>query len=186
MTSKLSFLKTTALFTAFFYLMGMSVFPLVPKAHALYWEDDTDSNDPNEVKTRPNHFMLFDWVDDANKDSKKSEYRSMDNRDKGPAVNNGAKSLLVVASGLVGLGLGLFISNRLSDSSNMTANMFIGGAVGLGAGILAGALIMPGDYEKNPRAQLDLKFRQAFLDDPVRLQVAKAFHPAPLSASFSF
>src|SRR5579872_4072906 len=145
MFSKTSSLKRSILFLLVIQLAGLT--PLfAPKAHALFWEDDTESNDPKEIKTRPSHFLLFDWVDDANRDSKKNEYKNMDNQDKGPSVNNGARTLVIVASGIVGLGLGLFISNRLSSSADVTSNMFIGGAIGLGVGILAGALIMPSDY----------------------------------------
>ena len=186
MFSKYSFLKRSILFLLVFQLAGLAPF-FVPKAHALYWEDDTDSNDPKEVKTRPSHFLLFDWVDDANKDSKKNEYKNMDNQDKGPSVNNGARSLVIIASGVVGLGLGLFISNRLSDSSNVTSNMFIGGAIGLGVGILAGALIMPNDYNVDQRTQMEyLKQRQALLQDPLQLQISQAFHPSQMAFSLRF
>ena len=188
MTSRLSFVKTTSLLTAFFYLSGMVVFPLVPKAHALFWEDDNDDNDPKDIKTRPSHFLLLDWVDDLNKDSKKSHYKDMDNHDKGPSVNNEARTLVIVASGVVGLGTGLFLANRFSqDSSTLTSDMFIGGALGLGAGILIGALIMPRDYDVDRQAKIDfMKNREATLQDPVRLQVAQAFHPTPLAVSFTF
>jgi hypothetical protein len=186
MFSKYSFLKRFILFLLVFQLAGLAPF-FVPKAHALFWEDDTDSNDPKEIKTRPSHFLLFDWVDDLNKDSKRNEYKNMDNQDKGPSVNNGARTLVIVASGIVGLGLGLFVSNRMSDSTNVTSNMFIGGAIGLGVGILAGALIMPADYNVDQRARMDyLKQRQAWLQDPVRLQVSQAFHPMDLGLTFKF
>ena len=188
MTSRHSFLKTTALFTSLIYFSGMVVFPLVPKAHALFWEDDTDSNDPKEIKSRPSHFFLFDWVDDVNKDSKKSQYKDMDNHDKGPAVNNDARTLVIVASGIVGLGLGIFIANRLSQNSDsLSSDMFIGGALGLGTGVLIGALIMPQDYDVDRHARIDfMKDRQASLQDPLRMQVAQAFHPAPVGFSLEF
>ena len=186
MFSKYSFLKRSMLFLLVFQLAGLAPF-FAPKAHALYWEDDTESNDPNEVKTRPSHFLLFDWVDQTNKDSKKNEYKNMDNQDKGPSVNNGARSLVIIASGVVGLGLGLFISNRMSDSTNVTSNMFIGGAIGLGVGILAGALIMPNDYNVDQRTQMDfLKQRQAWLQDPLQLQISQAFHPSDIVFSLKF
>ncbi len=188
MTSRLSFLKTTALFTSLIYLSGMVILPLVPKAQALYWEDDTESNDPKEIKTRPSHFILLDWIDDVNKDAKKSEYQQMDNHDRGPAVNNDARTLVIIASGIVGLGAGLFLANRFSTSSDsLTADMFVGGALGLGVGILAGALIMPKDYDVAQRAQIDaMKFRQAWSQDPTRMQVARAFHPADFALSLKF
>jgi hypothetical protein len=65
--------------------------------------------------------------------------------------------------------------------------MFIGGAIGLGVGILAGALIMPSDYNVDQRAQIDyLKQRQALLQDPVQLQISQAFHPTDLGITFKF
>jgi hypothetical protein len=189
MTLRNSLLKSTALFTALFYLSGMVIFPLIPKAHALYWEDASDeANNPKETKTRPTDFMLFNWVGDLNKDAKKTEYQNMDNHDRGPSVNNDARTLVIVASGIVGLGIGLFVSNRLSsDATVQTSDMFIGGALGLGAGILIGALIMPGDYNVDQRAQSEfLKQRQAWLQDPLRLQVAQAFHPSSTAFSLRF
>ncbi len=189
MTSNLPFLKKTALITALFYLSGMVVFPLVPKAHALYWEDDSNDNDPNEIKSRPSHFSLFDWVGDAQKDAQKSDFRKIDNHDKGPGVNGGAKAGVVILSGIVGLGAGLFAAYEFtgSNSPNLSSNMFIGGALGLCAGVAVGALIMPRSYEVDQRAQMDfLKQREAWLQDPIRLQVQKAFHPTMAVASFKF
>src|SRR5579859_4546815 len=118
MTFKSSFLKTTAFSAAFLYLSGMFCFPLIPKAYALYWEDDQDEgNNPNETKARPDHFGLFDWVDDLDKDSKKKHYQDMDNRDRGASVNNGDKAGVVILSGIVGAGIGVFIGNRVDGST---------------------------------------------------------------------
>jgi len=187
MTFKSSFFKTTALSAAFLYLSGMFCFPLVPKAHALYWEDDQDDgNDPNQTKARPDHFSLFDWVNDLDKDSKKKHYQEMDNHDRGASVNNGDKFGVVVLSGLVGAGVGVFVGNRVSDSSNMTTDMFIGGAIGLGAGIAFGIAMMPGDYEVKHVQSEYLKQQQAWLEDPLRMQLRKAAHPADISVSFKF
>jgi hypothetical protein len=179
--------KTAAIFLAL-QVSGFTVPLLIPKAHALYWEDETDSNDPKEVKRRPDHFLLFDWVGDAEKDMKKAEYRDKDNRDKGPGVNAGSKALVVIASGLVGLGLGLVVANyATTDGGDLNSNLFIGGAIGLCAGVAVGALVIPGDYEKNQRAQIDfMKDRQAWMQDPIRLQVAQAFQPSPVSFQFKF
>src|ERR1700677_3206319 len=87
MTFKTSFIKSTALFTGLLYLSGMVIYPLIPKAHALFWEDDSPDNDPDEVKQRPDHFSLFDWIGDAQNDSRKRDYRNLDHPDKGPGVN---------------------------------------------------------------------------------------------------
>jgi hypothetical protein len=189
MPLKRSFLKKAFFFGLALQLAGFSCPLFIPKAHALYWEDDGDEgNNPNEVKRRPDHFGLFDWVDDLDKDSKKKSYEDMDNHDKGPGVNNGARAEVLIASGIVGLGAGLFLSYEFSGpNDNVTSNMFIGGALGLGAGVAIGALIMPRDYEVDQRAQSDfLKQRQAWFQDPIKLQIAQAFHPSPVAVSFNF
>lgn len=187
MTLNPKFLKRSCLFLLIFQLAGLTPF-FAPKAQALYWEDDTESNDPKEIKTRPSHFFLLDWIDDVNKDAKKSEYKQMDNHDRGPAVNNDARTLVIVASGIVGLGAGLFLANRMSTNSDtLTSDMFIGGALGLGVGILAGALIMPKDYDVAQRAQIDsMKYRQAWAQDPLKLQIAQAFTPPQAAFSLKF
>lgn len=189
MTPKRSLIQRTFVLFLALQLAGFACPLFIPKAHALYWEDESDDgNNPNEVKRRPDHFSLFDWVGDLDKDAKKKTYQQMDDHDRGPDVNNGARTVELVASGVVGLGLGLFLSYEFSGpNSNISSNMFIGGAVGLGAGIGIGALIMPGDYNVDQVAQTDfLKQREAFLQDPVRLQVARAFTPAPVAFSLKF
>ncbi|HJT24018.1 MAG TPA: hypothetical protein VJ873_05545 [bacterium] len=180
--------RAFALFLAI-NLAGFTCPLFIPKAHALYWEDEgDDDNNPSEVKQRPDHFSLFDWVGDLDKDAKKKNYQQMDNHDRGPDVNNGARAQVLIASGIVGLATGLFLANEFSGSnSNVSSNMFIGGAVGLGAGIGIGALIMPGDYNVDQVAQTDfLKQREAWLQDPVRLQVARAFTPPQVAFSVQF
>jgi hypothetical protein len=189
MTFKPSFLKTTFLLTCALCLSGLFVPALVPRAHALFWEDDNGSNDPNEVKTRPDHFDLFDWVGDLNQDAKVKEYRQMDNHDRGPSVNNDSRSLEIVSSGIVGLGLGLVAADRFTPmgDSSYTSNMFIGGALGLCAGIIAGSMIMPHDYEVDQVTQTEfLRSNQAWLQDPVRLQVAQAFRPTQTAFTLQF
>jgi hypothetical protein len=189
MSLKRSFLKKAFFFALVLQLSGFTCSLFIPKAHALYWEDDSDTdNNPDEVKRRPDHFGLFDWADDMAKDSKRRDYQDKDNHDKGPGVNSGAKAQLLIVSGVTGLGLGLFLTYELSGNNGVSAsNMFVGGALGLGAGIVIGALIMPGDYEVDQRAQSDfLKQRQAWLQDPIKLQIAQAFHPSPVAVSFNF
>lgn len=188
MTLKRSFLKKALLWTLVFQLSGLAVPFFIPRAQALFWEDEADGNDPKETKTRPEHFFLFDWIDDLNRDAKTSHYRDMDDHDKGPAVNGGARTLVVVASGIVGLGTGIFLGNRFAGADeDPTGGMFIGGALGLGAGIAIGALIMPGDYEFDRNAKIEfMKQRQAWLQDPLRLQLAQAFHPSQVDFSLKF
>jgi hypothetical protein len=189
MTSKRSPVRQAFLWFLTLQLAGFTCPLFVPKAHALYWEDSGDpNNDPSQTKRRPDHFSLFDWVGDLDRDSKKKHYADMDNHDKGPSVNNGARTLEVIASGLVGLGLGLLISNRLSGpNDDVSSNMFIGGALGLGLGVAVGALIMPQDYQVDQQARIDfLKQRQAWLQDPLRLEVQKAFLPADMNVTLKF
>ncbi len=189
MPLKRSLIKKAFLFGLALQLVGFTCPLFIPKAHALYWEDDSDDgNNPDEVKSRPSHFGLFDWADDLAKDSKRRDYQDKDNHDKGPGVNSGAKAQLLIASGITGLGLGLFLTYEFSGSNGVSAsNMFIGGAVGLGVGIAAGALIMPHDFEVSPTAQSDfLKQREAWLQDPIKLQIAQAFPPSSLAVSFNF
>ena len=154
MTLHRSFLKKAALFGLLFLLAGFSAPPLVPKAHALYWEDDYDGNDPKERKRRPEHFSLFDWSKDADKDTKARQYRDLESMDHGPAVNNDARTLEIISSGVIGLALGLVTADKLTtDSSQLMANLFIGGSLGFGFGVGFGALIMPNNYDVDPIAQ---------------------------------
>ena len=183
------FLKPALLLSLAFLVASYTCPVMVPKAHALYWEDEGDEdNNPNEVKRRPSHFDLFDWVGDLEHDAKKKGYQDMDNHDKGPDVNNDARTLVLVTSGVVGLGAGLFLGDEFSGSdADRTDNMFIFGALGLGAGVAVGALIMPADYHVDQQARTDfLKLRQAWLQDPVRMDVAKAFHPSQVSFQLQF
>jgi hypothetical protein len=162
---------------------------MVPPAHALFWEDaQDDDNNPSETHNRPDHFSLFDWVGDIDQNAKKGHYKEMDNHDHGPSVNNGDRTLVVVTSAVVGLGTGLFLSYEFTENnSDLTSNMFVGGALGLCAGIAVGALIMPADYNVDQQARTDyLKERQAWLQDPQRMRIAQAFHPSPVSFSFNF
>jgi hypothetical protein len=189
MTFKLSAFKTAFFLVCALCFSGLFVPALVPQAHALFWEEDNGQNDPHEVKTRPDHFDLFDWVGDLNQDAKVKEYRQMDNHDRGPSVNNDARSLEIVSSGIVGLALGLVVADRFSsaDDTQYTSNMFIGGALGLCAGIVIGSMIMPHDYEVDQRTQTEfLRSNQAWLQDPVRLQVAQAFRPTQTAFVLKF
>jgi hypothetical protein len=188
MTSKPSFLKTTVFLTCLLYLAGMTIPSLVPKAHALYWEDDSTDNDPNEIKQRPDHFSLFDWIGDAEKDAKQRDYRKLDVHDKGPGVNGSARAGVIILSGIVGTGVGLLAGYELTSAgTDLTAPLIIDGTLGLCAGVLVGVLIMPKDYDVDPTVYNQYqKDRQAFLEEPVRMQVQKAFHPTVTAFSLKF
>lgn len=189
MIFKRSFFKNTLALLCAFMVSGLFVPSLVPKAHALFWEDDNGQNDPYEVKKRPDHFDLFDWVGDLNRDAKVKEYRQMDNHDRGPSVNNDARSLEIITSGVVGLGLGLLAANEFTAAgdTSYTSNMFIGGALGLCAGIVIGSMIMPHDYEVDQRTQTEfLRSNQAWLLNPVRLQLSQDFRPTQTAFTLKF
>lgn len=188
MTFKASFIKTTVLLSAFFYLAGMTIPSLVPPAHALFWEDDSPDNDPNEIKQRPNHFSLFDWIGDAQHDAKKGDYRRYDIHDRGPGVNGSARAGILILSGIVGAGLGLFAAYEFTPTNqDLTAPFIIDGTLGLCGGVVVGVLIMPKDYDVDPTVYNQYqKYRQAAMQDPIRLQVQKAFHPTVTALSLAF
>ena len=184
MTFKSSALRTAFCFFLLFQVSGMTLPGFLSKAHALYWEDDYDGNDPAERKRRPDHFSLFDFMGDVDKDAKTGHYRDLESQDNGPAVNSDARLLEIVSSGVIGLGLGLAVADKVTANSNdLSTNLFVGGALGFGFGVAFGAVILPRSYDVDPIAQTDfLKDRQAWNQDPLRLQIAKCFHS---QASFS-
>ncbi|HET9869192.1 MAG TPA: hypothetical protein VFR02_01665, partial [bacterium] len=146
-----------------------------------------------EKINRPNGFFLSDWINGLDKESKEARYKDLENQDHGPSVNNGQKAVVIVASSLVGLGGGLVMAYTLTDAT--TQDMFIGGALGLCAGIGIGALMMPNDYEVQqaglgkgmPLAwENNVTFRQAFAQDPARLRTRAAFQPAYSVVSLKF
>jgi hypothetical protein len=188
MTSKPSFLKTTVLLTGLFYLAGMTIPSLVPPAHALFWEDDSPDNDPNEIKQRPEHFSLFDWIGDAEHDAKKGDYRRLDIHDHGPGVNGSSRAGILILSGTIGAGLGVLAAYEFSPlNTDLTSAFIIDGTLGLCAGVVVGVLIMPKDYDVDPTVYNQyLQYRQASLEEPVRMQVQKAFHPTVTAFSLKF
>ncbi len=188
MTFKTSFIKSTALFTGLLYLSGMVIYPLVPKAHALFWEDDSPTNDPSEIKRRPDHFSLFDWVGDAQKDAQKRDYRNLDHPDKGTGVNSAPRTGVVILTGIVGASAGVFAAYEFGPlNTDLTASFVIDGALGLCAGVVVGVLIMPKDYDVDPSVRNDyFKQKQAFAEEPIRLQVQGAFHPTVTAFSLKF
>jgi hypothetical protein len=188
MTSKATFLKTTVLLTALIYFAGMVIYPSVPKANALFWEDDTPGNDPNEVKQRPDHFSLFDWVGDAQKDAQRRDYKKIDNKDRGPGVNGSAKAGVIILSGTIGAGVGILCAYEFSPvNTDLTSAFIIDGALGLCAGVVVGVLIMPKDYDLDPYVRNEyFKQRQALAEEPIRMQVQKSFHPTVTAFSLKF
>ena len=172
----------------------LGLFPgSTPKAQALWWEDDSSLSDPKEKVNRPTGFFLSDWINGLDKESKEAQYKDLENQDHGPSVNNGQKAVVIVASGIVGLGAGLATAYALTNAT--TQDMFIGGALGLCGGICVGALIMPRDYEvQETQGPLptrvasfhDIRFQQAFAQDPARVKTQKAFQPTYSVVSLKF
>jgi len=187
MTPKVNLFKRILPIFLALQLAGMTPLLTTP-AQALYWEDDVDGNDPKDVKKRPDDFFLFKWIDDLTQDAKKNEYREKDNRDKGPGVNNDARTILILASGLVGLGLGMIVAERFtSTGGDKGSAMFVGGSLGLVAGVGIGALIMPNNYEVDPYAASEfLKDRQARLDDTTQKMLDASFHPTQVALQLQF
>lgn len=190
MSSKL--LRSIFGLSLLFQLAGLTP-GLVTKADALWWEDDSSFSDPKERVNRPTGFFLSDWINGLDKESKKAQYQGLENHDHGPSVNNDQKAVVVIASGVVGLGAGLICAYTLTDAS--TESMFIGGAIGLCGGIGFGALIIPHDYEvdqagliRTDRLALsdDIPYQQAWAQDPVRMRIQKAFTPACSVVSLKF
>lgn len=190
MSSK--FFRLTFSLALLFQLSGLFA-GFATKAHALWWEDDSNLSDPKERINRPSGFFLSDWINGLDRESKKARYQDLESQDHGPSVNNGQKAIVIVASGIVGLGGGLVTAYTLTDAT--TEDMFIGGALGLCAGIGIGALIMPQDYEVQEAGLLKhsrlasargISFQQAWGQDPVRLKTAKAFQPSYPVLAFKF
>lgn len=174
-----SILRTAAFLAAVLYLAGMAVPAFVPTAHALYWEDDYEGNSPKERKRRPGGFFLFNWIGGLVKSSNERQYGKLEDRDTGAPVNNGRRTTLVIACGVVGLGTGLLIGKAVTDNENdESSNMFVGGALGFGAGVLLASALMPRDYQVDPVALSELKYRQAWLQDPSHRTVRAAFAPS--------
>ena len=180
MKPRTSFIKTVAFLAAALYLAGMTVPSFVPKAQALFWEDDYEGNTPKDRVKRPGGFFLFNWIGKLGRKSRERQYGKIEDRDTGAPVNNGRRTTLVLASGLVGLGAGLGIATiATKDDNALTSNLFIGGALGFGGGILIASALMPRDYQVDPVAQTDfLKYRQAWLQDDSVRTVRLAFHPS--------
>jgi len=167
-----------ALLAAVIYVAGMTVPAFVPTAQALYWEDDYEGNHPKERKRRPGGFFLFNWIGGLVKKADERQYGRMEDRDTGASVNKGRRATMVVACGLVGLGTGLLIAKAATnDPTDETSNMFVGGALGFGAGVLIASVVMPRDYQVDPVAQSGMKFRQAWLQDGSCMTVRASFHP---------
>jgi hypothetical protein len=179
MTPKTDLFKRVFLLFLALQLAGLTPLFTTP-AQALYWEDDYDGNDPKDIKKRPDNFFLFQWIDDLGKDAKKNEYQEKDNDD--------ARTVLVLASGLVGLGLGMILAERFTTSGGDKGSaMFVGGALGLVAGVGIGALIMPNNYEVDPYAASEfLKDRQARLDDATQKRLAESFHQPQIQLFMEF
>jgi len=165
----------------------LSLPAFVPQAHALYFEDDVDSNPPEDRVERPKGgFFLFKWIHSLTHSSTRREAAALENRDKGPGVNGGRKAVVLVTSGIVGMAIGLGISSSIKNPGNRARSNFIGGSLGLCGGFGIGALIMPGDYQVDPQALGEYHYRVALLDDPAQSKTQAAFRRTTPLASLIF
>lgn len=161
--------------------------PLVAPAGAAYWEDEFEGNAPEDRRRGPEEgFFLFRWIGSIFGDADEREIKSLEDRDRGPTVNSGRRTFLVVTSGLVGLGVGLLAAETLVEDAD-GGDRFVGGAVGFAAGVGIGAWIMPKDYSVDPVAALEgRRFARAWIEDPQHRVVRDAFHGAPVRVHFRF
>jgi hypothetical protein len=85
------------------------------------------------------------------------------------------------------MGIGAAIaSSTTNNEENRSRNNFIGAALGLCGGLGIGALLMPQDYQVDPQALGEMKYRLALNADPHRTDVLAAFHGAPARISLTF
>jgi hypothetical protein len=138
-------------FTGILYI-GSLVIPFAVKpAYALYWEDQFPGNNPKDIKRRPQGFFLFNWIGSLLHMEREHKYRSLGNEDNGPMVNTGSQTLIIIVSGIVGMVAGIITGYSVAPNvDRQTPDMFIGGSLGLGAGIGIGELIIPRDYQVDP------------------------------------
>lgn len=138
---------------ALWLFFACPLFKSVSPAFATYWEDSFEGNDPEEqVRPKEGGFFLFRWIGSLFGDPKKKEIRKLEERDRGSGVNSGRRTLLIVTSGLVGLGAGLLATEAVVGDPD-GADRFVGGALGFALGVGFGALIMPKDYNVDPIAR---------------------------------
>jgi hypothetical protein len=181
-------LKAAAFLILVLFTAQWFVPAFVPPARALYWEDDTDFNAPKDRKTRPEGgFFLFKWIRSLKGQSSKRQAQGLEQNDKGPGVNGKKKAVVMITSGLVGLGVGVAIASSTTENrENRSRNNFIGASIGLVGGLAVGALIMPSDYQVDPTALGELKYRMALVDDPALRAMKNAFHASAVRATLTF
>jgi hypothetical protein len=181
-------LKTGVCLAVLLFTAQMFIPAFVPSAHALYWEDDTDFNAPQDRLERPSGgFFLFNWFRSIKKHDQRKRAKGLENRDKGPGVNGGKKALLMVTSGVVGVGVGLLISSVTTDNpDNRSRNNFMGAAFGLCGGLLVGSLITPSDYQVDSASLPNQRFRTTFHSDPKLQPIRAAFHSTPVKVALQF
>jgi hypothetical protein len=184
-----AFSLKTGLCLAVLLLATQTFVPVfVPPAHALYWEDDSDFNAPQDRKERPTGgFFLFNWFRSIKHSSQRHRAAGLENHDKGPGVNGKKKALLLVTSGIVGTGVGLLISSTTTHNNDYRArNNFVGGALGLCGGFAIGSFIIPGDYQVDSASLPNNRFHNMFVSDPKLEPIRVAFHSTPIHIKLTF
>ena len=181
-------LKAGICLALIFFTAQMFVPAFVTPARALYWEDDTDFNAPQDRLERPRGgFFLFKWIKSIKKAGIKHRAANLENHDKGPNVNGKKKAMILVTSGIVGLGIGLAISSTTTkNAAHRTRNNFLGAAFGLVGGMIIGSFIIPKDYQVDSSCLPDAKYRLALASDPALQSVRDAFHDPALQIVLNF
>lgn len=181
-------LKTGVCLLVILFTAQMFVPAFVTPAQAMYWEDDTDFNAPQDRVQRPNGgFFLFNWFRKSQQSGQKRRAKELENRDKGPSVNGKKKALLLVTSGLVGMGIGLLISSATTNNEDHRGrNNFMGAVFGFCGGLAVGSFIIPDDYQVDSASLPNNRFRVAFASDPKLQPIRGSFCKAPLHVALNF
>ena len=160
----------------------------ISPAQAMYWEDDSDFNAPQDRLERPQGgFFLFRWFHSSKTQSQKRRAAALDNRDKGPGVNGKKKALLLVTSALVGVGIGLLIASETTNNEDHRGrNNFLGATFGLCGGLAVGTFIIPSDYQVDSASLPNNRFHVAFASDPKLQPIRVASRQARVHIALNF
>jgi hypothetical protein len=181
-------LKTGVCLMVILFTAQMVVPAFITPARAMYWEDDTDFNAPQDRLERPQGgFFLFNWFRSAKTHSQKRHAEALENRDKGPGVNGKKKTILMVASAVVGVGIGLLIASETTNNEDHRGrNNFLGATFGLCGGLAVGTFIIPSDYQVDSASLPNNRFHMAFASDPKLQPIHATSHQARVRVALNF
>ena len=130
-------LKRRAL--VFSFLLSLSL----PSAFGMFWEDDHSTNDPTNKYRTPQGCFAGPLLKGLRKSSKRvGTYLSEGGRpaaDRGPVVNKGKKSAIILASGLLGATTG-YVLALATESNNQDAALTRSTLTA--AGLVGGVLVV--------------------------------------------